>query len=51
VNIKSVGVCSYGGEIVFTQGSPGDRRFAAAYGNAAASSARPANHGKWLPLR
>ena len=30
VNIKSVGVCSYGDEIVFTQGSPSERRFAAA---------------------
>lgn len=32
VNIKSVGICSFGDEIVFTQGSVKDRRFAAAYG-------------------
>ena len=31
VNIKGVGVCSFGDEIVFTQGSVEERRFAAAY--------------------
>jgi hypothetical protein len=50
VNIKSVGVCSYGDEIVFTQGSPADRRFAAAYGrNGRTVGAVTFNHGKWLP--
>ena len=32
VNIKSVGVPSFGDEIMFTQGSVKQRRFAAAYG-------------------
>ena len=32
VNIKSVGVPSFGDEVVFAQGSMKDRRFAAAYG-------------------
>ena len=32
VNIKGVGVCSFGDEIVFTQGSVEDLRFAAAFG-------------------
>ena len=50
VNIKSVGVCSFGDEIVFTQGSPADRRFAAAYGrNCRIVGAVTFNHGKWLP--
>ena len=50
VNIKSVGVCSYGDEIVFTQGSPTDRRFAAAYGRKGRIvGAVTFNHGKWLP--
>lgn len=50
VNIKSVGVCSFGDEIVFTQGSPGDRRFAAAYGkDGRIVGAVTFNHGKWLP--
>ena len=50
VNIKSVGVCSFGDEIVFTQGSPEDRRFAAAYGkNGRIVGAVTFNHGKWLP--
>ena len=50
VNIKSVGVCSYGDEIVFTQGSPEDRRFAAAYGRKGRIvGAVTFNHGKWLP--
>lgn len=49
VNIKSVGVCSFGDEIVFTQGSPEDRRFAAAYGrNGRIVGAVTFNHGKWL---
>jgi NADPH-dependent 2,4-dienoyl-CoA reductase/sulfur reductase-like enzyme len=50
VNIKSVGVCSFGDEIVFTQGSPEQRRFAAAYGkNGRIVGAVTFNHGKWLP--
>lgn len=50
VNIKSVGVCSYGDEIVFTQGSPSERRFAAAYGRRGRIvGAVTFNHGKWLP--
>ena len=50
VNIKSVGVCSFGDEIVFTQGSPSDRRFAAAYGKKGRIvGAVTFNHGKWLP--
>jgi len=50
VNIKSVGVCSYGDEIVFTQGSPSQRRFAAAYGKRGRIvGAVTFNHGKWLP--
>jgi hypothetical protein len=49
VNIKSVGVCSYGGEIVFTQGSPGDRRFAAYGKRGRIVGAVTFNHGKWLP--
>ncbi len=50
VNIKSVGVCSFGDEIVFTQGSLEERRFAAAYGkNGRIVGAVTFNHGKWLP--
>ncbi|HTY32432.1 NAD(P)/FAD-dependent oxidoreductase [Mycobacterium sp.] len=50
VNIKSVGVCSFGDEIVFTQGSPAQRRFAAAYGRRGRIvGAVTFNHGKWLP--
>lgn len=50
VNIKSVGVCSFGDEIVFTQGSPAERRFAAAYGKRGRIvGAVTFNHGKWLP--
>ncbi len=50
VNIKSVGVCSYGDQIVFTQGSPEDRRFVAAYGkNGRIVGAVTFNNGKWLP--
>ncbi|MEV0466228.1 FAD-dependent oxidoreductase [Nocardia tengchongensis] len=50
VNIKGVGVCSFGDEIVFTQGSPEDYRFAAAYGHRGRIvGAVTFNHGKWLP--
>ncbi len=50
VNIKSVGVCSFGEEIVFTQGSITQRRFAAAYGHRGRIvGAVTFNHGKWLP--
>lgn len=50
VNIKSVGVCSFGDQIVFTQGSPSQRRFAAAYGKRGRIvGAVTFNHGKWLP--
>ncbi|OAN38999.1 ferredoxin reductase [Mycolicibacterium iranicum] len=50
VNIKGVGVCSFGDEIVFTQGSPEDFRFAAAYGRRGrVVGAVTFNHGKWLP--
>jgi NADPH-dependent 2,4-dienoyl-CoA reductase/sulfur reductase-like enzyme len=49
VNIKSVGVPSFGDEIVFTQGSVKDRRFAAAYGRRGRIvGAVTFNHGKWL---
>jgi NADPH-dependent 2,4-dienoyl-CoA reductase/sulfur reductase-like enzyme len=49
VNIKGVGVCSFGDEIVFTQGSPEDHRFAAAYGRRGRIvGAVTFNHGKWL---
>ncbi len=49
VNIKSVGVPSFGNEIVFTQGSPKDRRFAAAYGRRGRIvGAVTFDHGKWL---
>jgi NADPH-dependent 2,4-dienoyl-CoA reductase/sulfur reductase-like enzyme len=49
VNIKSVGVPSFGDEIVFTQGSVKERRFAAAYGrNGRTVGAVTFNHGKWL---
>jgi 3-phenylpropionate/trans-cinnamate dioxygenase ferredoxin reductase subunit len=50
VNIKSVGVPSFGDEIVFTQGSVKDRRFAAVYGlQGRIVGAVTFNHGKWLP--
>jgi NADPH-dependent 2,4-dienoyl-CoA reductase/sulfur reductase-like enzyme len=50
VNIKSVGVPSFGDEIVFTQGSVKERRFAAAYGRRGRIvGALTFNHGKWLP--
>jgi len=49
VNIKSVGVPSFGDEIVFTQGSVKDRRFAAAYGRRGRIVAAVTfDHGKWL---
>lgn len=49
VNIKGVGACSFGDEIVFTQGSPRDLRFAAAYGRRGRIvGAVTFNHGKWL---
>jgi 3-phenylpropionate/trans-cinnamate dioxygenase ferredoxin reductase subunit len=49
VNIKSVGVPSFGDEIVFTQGSVKQRRFAAAYGRRGRIvGAVTFNHGKWI---
>lgn len=49
VNIKSVGVCSFGSEIVFTQGSVKERRFAAAYGHRGRIVAAVTfNDAKWL---
>ena len=49
VNIKSVGVPSFGDEIVFTQGSVTQRRFAAAYGRRGRIvGAVTFNHGKWI---
>ncbi len=49
VNIKGVGVCSYGDEIVITQGSVSERRFAAAYGRRGRIvGAVTFDHGKWL---
>lgn len=49
VNIKGVGLPSFGDEIVFTQGSVKDRRFAAAYGRRGRIvGAVTFNHGKWL---
>ena len=50
VNIKSVGVPSFGDEIMFTQGSIKQRRFAAAYGRRGRIvGAVTFNHGKWIP--
>jgi 3-phenylpropionate/trans-cinnamate dioxygenase ferredoxin reductase subunit len=49
VNIKSVGICSYGDQIVFTQGSARNRRFAAAYGKRGRIvGAVTFDHAKWL---
>ena len=49
VNIKSVGVPSFGDEIMFTQGSVKQRRFAAAYGRRGRIvGAVTFNHGKWI---
>ena len=49
VNIKSVGVPSFGDEIIFTQGSVKERRFAAAYGRRGRIvGAVTFDHAKWL---
>jgi NADPH-dependent 2,4-dienoyl-CoA reductase/sulfur reductase-like enzyme len=49
VNIKSVGVPSFGDEIVFTQGSPESRSFVAAYGRRGRIVGAVAfDQGKWL---
>lgn len=49
VNIKGVGVQSFGDEVVITQGSVKERRFAAAYGRRGRIvGAVTFNHGKWL---
>ncbi len=49
VNIKGVGVGPFADEIVITQGSVEDRRFAAAYGRRGRIVAAVTfNHGKWL---
>jgi NADPH-dependent 2,4-dienoyl-CoA reductase/sulfur reductase-like enzyme len=49
VNIKGVGVGPFADEIVITQGSVKDRRFAAAYGRRGRIVAAVTfNHGKWL---
>src|SRR5262249_49076008 len=48
VNIKSVGVCSFGDEVVVTQGSVKERRFAAAYGRRGRIVAAVTfNHATW----
>ena len=49
LNIKSVGVPSYGDEIHFTQGSVADRTFAAAYGREGRIVAAVTfDHAKWI---
>jgi NADPH-dependent 2,4-dienoyl-CoA reductase/sulfur reductase-like enzyme len=49
VNIKGVGVQSFGNEVVIAQGSVKERRFAAAYGKRGRIvGAVTFNHGKWL---
>jgi NADPH-dependent 2,4-dienoyl-CoA reductase/sulfur reductase-like enzyme len=49
INIKTIGVPSFGDEIVVTQGSIKERRFAAAYGRRGRIvGAVTFNHGKWL---
>ncbi len=49
INIKSVGVPSFGDEIIFTQGSIKERRFAAAYGRRGRIvGAVTFDHAKWL---
>ena len=49
VNIKSVGVPAFGDEIVFTQGSVEERRFAAVYGrDGRIVAAVTFDQGKWL---
>lgn len=48
-NIKTIGVPSFGDELVFTQGSPKERRFAAAYGRRGRIiGAVTFDYGKWL---
>ena len=48
-NIKTVGVPSFGDELVFTQGTAKDRRFAAAYGRRGRIvGAVTFDYGKWL---
>jgi 3-phenylpropionate/trans-cinnamate dioxygenase ferredoxin reductase subunit len=49
VNIKTIGVPSFGDEIIFTQGSVKERRFAAAYGRRGRIvGAVTFDYGKWL---
>jgi NADPH-dependent 2,4-dienoyl-CoA reductase/sulfur reductase-like enzyme len=49
INIKTIGVPSFGDEIVFTQGSVKERRFAAAYGRRGRIvGAVTFDHAKWL---
>jgi NADPH-dependent 2,4-dienoyl-CoA reductase/sulfur reductase-like enzyme len=49
VNIKGVGVASFGDQVVITQGSVKERRFAAAYGRRGRIVAAVTfDHGKWL---
>jgi len=49
VNIKGVGVQSFGDEVVIAQGSVKERRFAAVYGKRGRIvGAVTFNHGKWL---
>jgi Reductase C-terminal len=49
VNIKGVGVQSFGDQVAITQGSIKERRFAAAYGRRGRIvGAVTFNHGKWL---
>jgi 3-phenylpropionate/trans-cinnamate dioxygenase ferredoxin reductase subunit len=49
VNIKGVGIPSFGNELIIMQGSVKDRRFAAAYGKRGRIvGAITFNHGKWL---
>ncbi|MFI5912750.1 FAD-dependent oxidoreductase [Dactylosporangium sp. NPDC051541] len=50
-NIKSVGVPTFADEVVVTQGSVRDGRFAAAYGyKGRLTGAVTFNHAKWLPF-
>ncbi|MET7418368.1 FAD-dependent oxidoreductase [Dactylosporangium sp. NPDC005555] len=50
-NIKAVGVPTFSDEVVVTQGSVQERRFAAAYGyKGRLTAAVTFNHGKWLPF-
>lgn len=51
VNVKSVGVPSMGDEIMVTQGSLAERRFAAVYGHQGrVIGAVTFDHGRWLPF-